>query len=61
VKKTVLKAKVSLLQTPGRNCWLHAKAANNGRHRIANDTYVHLVAGHRQDFPTLLMKRLLKA
>lgn len=28
--------------------------------RIANDTYVYLVAGHRQDFPTLLIKRLLK-
>ncbi len=29
--------------------------------RVDNDTYVYLVAGHRQDFPTLLMKRLLKA
>ena len=29
--------------------------------RIVNDTYVYLVAGHRQDFPTLLMKRLLKS
>jgi toxin ParE1/3/4 len=28
--------------------------------RIANDVYVYLVASHRQDFPTLLMKRLLK-
>jgi len=28
--------------------------------RIDNDTYVYLVAGHRQDFPTLLMKRVLK-
>lgn len=28
--------------------------------RIANDTYVYLVVGHRQDFPTLLMKRLFK-
>ena len=28
--------------------------------RVANDTYVYLVAGHRQDFPTLLIKRLLK-
>jgi plasmid stabilization system protein ParE len=28
--------------------------------RIDGDTYVYLVAGHRQDFPTLLMKRLLK-
>lgn len=29
--------------------------------RVANDTYLYLVAGHRQDFPTLLIKRLLKA
>lgn len=29
--------------------------------RIANDTYVYLVAGHWQDFSTLLMMRLLKA
>ena len=30
-------------------------------YRIAgNDTYVYLVAAQRQDFPTLLMKRLLK-
>lgn len=28
--------------------------------RLDSDTYVYLVAGHRQDFPTLLMKRLLK-
>lgn len=28
--------------------------------RVINDTYVYLVAGHRQDFPTLLVKRLLK-
>lgn len=28
--------------------------------RIINDTYVYLVAGHRQDFSTLLFKRLLK-
>lgn len=28
--------------------------------RVVNDTYVYLVAGHRQDFPTLLIKRLLK-
>lgn len=28
--------------------------------RVANDTYLYLVAGHRQDFPTLLIKRLLK-
>jgi len=27
---------------------------------VANDTYVYLVAGHRQDFATLLIKRLLK-
>jgi plasmid stabilization system protein ParE len=27
---------------------------------IESDTYVYLVAGHRQDFPTLLMKRVLK-
>lgn len=31
-------------------------------HRKAcGDTYVYLVASHRQDFPTLLMKRLLRA
>ena len=28
--------------------------------RIGGDTYVYLVAGHRQNFPTLLMKRLLR-
>jgi len=28
--------------------------------RVANDTYVYLVAGHRQDFTALLIKRLLK-
>ena len=28
--------------------------------RIGNDTYVYLAAGHRQDFPAFLMKRLLK-
>ena len=28
--------------------------------RIDGDVYVYAVAGHRQDFPTLLMKRLLK-
>ena len=28
--------------------------------RISGDTYVYAVAGHRQDFSTLLMKRLLK-
>lgn len=28
--------------------------------RVADDTFVYAVAGHRQDFPTLLMKRLLK-
>ena len=28
--------------------------------RIDGDTYVYTVAGHRQDFPTLLMRRLLK-
>lgn len=27
--------------------------------RIDGDTYVYVVAGHRQDYPTLLMKRLL--
>lgn len=27
--------------------------------RIGNDTYVYLVAGHRQDYPTILVKRLL--
>lgn len=28
--------------------------------RLNGDVYVYAVAGHRQDFPTLLMKRLLK-
>jgi|SRR5450830_727649 len=28
--------------------------------RINGDVYVYILAGHRQDFPTLLMKRLLK-
>jgi toxin ParE1/3/4 len=28
--------------------------------RIDADVYVYAIAGHRQDFPTLLMKRLLK-
>lgn len=28
--------------------------------RIDGDTYVYAIAGHRQDFPTLLMKRLLR-
>lgn len=28
--------------------------------RINGDTYVYAIAGQRQDFPTLLMKRLLK-
>ena len=28
--------------------------------RINADVYVYAVAAHRQDFPTLLMKRLLK-
>jgi len=28
--------------------------------RLGTDTYVYLVAGHRQDFATLLTKRLLK-
>lgn len=28
--------------------------------RINGDVYVYAIAGHRQDFPTLLMKRLLK-
>ena len=28
--------------------------------RIVNDTYVYLVAGDRQDFTTLLIRRLLK-
>lgn len=28
--------------------------------RIDRDVYVYIIAGHRQDFPSLLMKRLLK-
>ena len=28
--------------------------------RIEGDTYVYAVAGHRQDYPMLLMRRLLK-
>ncbi len=28
--------------------------------QINNDIYVYAIAAHRQDFPTLLMKRLLK-
>jgi toxin ParE1/3/4 len=28
--------------------------------RIGDDIYVYVIAGHRQDFATLLMKRLLK-
>lgn len=28
--------------------------------RINSDVYVYAIAGHRQDFPTLLMRRLLK-
>jgi plasmid stabilization system protein ParE len=27
--------------------------------RIDQDTYVYLIAGHRQDFPTILTKRLM--
>ncbi len=27
--------------------------------RIGNDTFVYLLAGHRQDYPTILAKRLL--
>lgn len=27
--------------------------------RVGRDIYVYLIAGHRQDFPTLLVKRLL--
>ena len=29
--------------------------------RIDGHVYVYVIAGHRQDFPTLLLKRLLKA
>ena len=28
--------------------------------RIDREVYVYAIAGHRQDYPTLLMKRLLK-
>ena len=28
--------------------------------RIQGDVYVYAIAGHRQDFPTLLIKRMLK-
>ena len=28
--------------------------------RIGSDTYVYLIAGHRQDYPTILAKRLLR-
>lgn len=28
--------------------------------QVGDDTYVYLVASHRQDFPTLLTKRLLR-
>lgn len=31
-----------------------------GYRRIGDDTYVYAAAGHRQDHPTLLMKRLLR-
>ena len=27
--------------------------------RTGNDTFVYLIAGHRQDYPTILAKRLL--
>ncbi|MDP9927919.1 plasmid stabilization system protein ParE [Variovorax paradoxus] len=29
--------------------------------RVGDDTFVYAVAGHRQDYPTLLMKRLLRS
>lgn len=29
--------------------------------RIGGDTYVYLIAGHRQDYPTILEKRLLSS
>lgn len=29
--------------------------------RVGEDTFVYIVAGHRQDYPTLLMKRLLRS
>jgi toxin ParE1/3/4 len=28
--------------------------------RVNSDVFVYAIAGHRQDYPTLLMKRLLK-
>jgi toxin ParE1/3/4 len=28
--------------------------------RIGDDIYVYVIAGHKQEFPTLLMKRLLR-
>ncbi|MDP9606126.1 type II toxin-antitoxin system RelE/ParE family toxin [Variovorax sp. NFACC27] len=28
--------------------------------RVGDDTFVYAIAGHRQDYPTLLMKRLLR-
>jgi hypothetical protein len=28
--------------------------------RVDGDTFVYAIAGHRQDFPTLLMQRLLR-
>jgi toxin ParE1/3/4 len=28
--------------------------------RFSDDTYVYLIAGHRQDYPTLLLRRLLR-
>jgi len=28
--------------------------------RLGDDTYVYLIAGHRQDYPTLLLRRLLR-
>jgi hypothetical protein len=27
---------------------------------LGNDIYLYLVAGHRQDFPTLFIKRLIR-
>ena len=29
--------------------------------RVGEDTFVYIVAGHRQDYPTLLMKRRLRS
>jgi plasmid stabilization system protein ParE len=28
--------------------------------RLSENVYVHVISGHKQDFPSLLMKRLLK-